>query len=288
MIKTILVRATGDASGEAAYAAAHSLARRFGAHIDALHVRVDPVEVAVAVSSEGASGMFLEKIIDNLERDADAEEARARRRFTTFCADAGVPIADPAANAGRLSAMFHVETGQESSWMCTYGRGADLVIAPRGVPNNDAVARATLEPLLFETGRPLFIPAAIVSTSAVADHVAIAWKATPEAARAVAFALPFLVDAAKVTILAVEEEDGHRDEAARLVRYLACHRIGASLERLTAGTAGAAATLLAAAKARSGLLVMGGYGHTRLREWIFGGFTQRALDHAELPVLMVH
>lgn len=288
-MKTILVRATDDESNSAAYAAARCVARRFGAHIDALHVRLDPVDVAVAMPTEGAGGTLLQGIIDSLERDADAGEAKARARFMTFCSDAGVAfIADPAKSAERPSAMFHVETGQVARWMCAYGRTSDLVIASRGAPGNDAVARSTLEALLLETGRPLLIPAAASSTPELADRVAIAWKATREAARAVALAMPFLTHAAAVTVLSVDEEGGQRDDTDRLIRYLRWHGITANSERFIAGPDGAAATLLAAAKAKSGLLVMGGYGHTRLREWVFGGFTQCALDNADLPVLMAH
>jgi nucleotide-binding universal stress UspA family protein len=288
MIKTILVRATDDLSGAPAYVTAGCVAARFGAHIDALHVRLDPVEVAVAMSTEGAGGTLLQGMIDRLEQDADAAEVKVRTQFVTFCSKAGLSlITVPDMNA-RPSAMFHVETGQETRWMSTYALTTDLAIATRGAPGDDAMARSTLEALLLETGRPLLIPADAAPPSDFADQIAIAWKATPQAARAVAFAMPFLAQAAKVTILSVEENEGRRDEAARLARYLGWHGIAARIERLTAGADGAAATLLAAAKAQSGLLVMGGYGHTRLREWVFGGFTQRALDQAELPVLMAH
>jgi nucleotide-binding universal stress UspA family protein len=289
MIKTILVRARRDGSGVAAYATARCVARRFGAHVDALHVRPDSVEVAVAMSTEGSGGVLLQGIIDHLDRDADADEAKARAQFTIFCSEAGLAlVADPAASAKRPSAMFHVEIGQEARWMCTYGRTSDLMIASRGVPGDEALARSTLEALLLETGRPLLIPTAAAPAPDVANRIAIAWKATPEAARAIALAMPFLMHAAEVAILSVEEEDGRRDESARLIRYLGWHGIAAHSERLTPGSDGAAATLLAAAKAKSGLLVMGGYGHTRLREWVFGGFTKRVLDHADVPVLMAH
>jgi nucleotide-binding universal stress UspA family protein len=289
MIKTILVRATDDASGTSAYAAALCAAQRFGAHIGALHVRLDPVEVAVAMSTEGAGGMLLQGMVDSLERDADTGEAKARAQFTTFCSDAGLAlIEDPAISAERPSAMFHVETGQEARWMSTYGLTSDLAVVARGIAGKDAVARSTLEALLLESGRPLLIPAAAPPPSAIADRIAIAWKATPQAARAVAFAMPFLTQASAITILSVDEEDGRRDDVARLVRYLGWHGITARAERLTPGSDGAAATLLTAAKDKGGLLVMGGYGHTRLREWVFGGFTQFVLDHADVPVLMAH
>jgi nucleotide-binding universal stress UspA family protein len=288
MIKTILVRAMDDTCGAAVYAIAGCVARRFGAHIDTLHVRLDPIEGAVAMSTEAAGGILLEGMIDRLEQDADFGEVKARTRFATFCSEAGLSlIAAPAAIAGP-SAMFHVETGQEARWMSAYALTTDLTIATRGLPGDDAMARSTLEALLLETGRPLLIPAAATPPSDFAERIAIAWKPTPQAARAVAFAMPLLVQATPVTILSVEEDDSRRCEPARLGRYLGWHGITANIERLTAGYDGAAATLLAAAKGQSGLLVMGGYGHTRLREWVFGGFTQRALDYAELPVLLAH
>jgi nucleotide-binding universal stress UspA family protein len=92
-----------------------------------------------------------------------------------------------------------------------------------------------------------------------------------------------------VVVLCVEEdESGPHDEAERLVRNLAWHGVAAGIERLKPSADGAASTLLAAAGDRAGLLVMGGYGHSRLREWVFGGFTRHALAEATLPVLMMH
>ena len=89
-------------------------------------------------------------------------------------------------------------------------------------------------------------------------------------------------------MLTVEEEEGRRDDTQRLIDYLAWRGFKAVAERLSPGRDGAAVSLLDMARARAGLLVMGGYGHTRLREWVFGGFTQFMLDHATLPVLMAH
>jgi nucleotide-binding universal stress UspA family protein len=290
MIKTILVPATGNPTDATPFSAAASVARVFGAHIDALHVRLDPVEAAVAMSTEGAGGTLLQGVIDRLERDAGEGEATARASFGQFCARESMPItAQPLANVAVPSAQFHVETGQEARWMAAYGLTSDLTVASRGVPGGDAVARSTLEALLLETGRPLLIPAATApAPPGLTDRVAIAWKATPQAARAVAFAMPFLTRAKQIVVLTVEEQDGRRDDVARLVDYLSWHSISASVERLDPGPAGGAETLLAAAKATAGLLVMGGYGHTRLREWVFGGFTQSVLDHAELTVLLAH
>jgi len=287
MIKTLLVPASGSDTDAVAYAAAYAIAQGYGAHIDVLHVRLDPVEVATAMSTEGAGGTLLEGIIDSLEKDANEIEAKARSIFSAFCTREGVSLASVAGGDAKVTAGFHVETGQEPRWLTAYGLTCDLAIATRGMPGDNAVARSTLEALLLETGRPLLIPGASAPAPDFADRIAIAWKPTPQAARAVTAAMPLLARAKEVTVLMVEEEEGRRDETARLIDYLGWHGVRVVTERLTPGADGAA-TLIAAATAKSGLLVMGGYGHTRLREWVFGGFTQSVLDHAELPVLMAH
>lgn len=289
MIKTILVPASGTDADAAAYVAAAAVARLFGAHVDALHVRLDPVEVGVAMSTEGAGGTLLEGIIDSLTRDADAAEAKARVAFDAFCAGHDLAVAGaPGGPDMKPTAAFRVETGQEGRWLATYGLTADLTVASRGTPGGDAVARSALEALLLETGRPLLIPGPAPLPPDFADRVAIAWKPTPQAARAVGAAMPFLARAREVSVLTVDEGGGRPDDAERLAGHLAWHGIGATARRLSPGSGGAAAALLAAAKEAGSLLVMGGYGHTRLREWVFGGFTRLALDHAELPVLMAH
>jgi nucleotide-binding universal stress UspA family protein len=125
---------------------------------------------------------------------------------------------------------------------------------------------------------------------AVPDTVVIAWKSTPEAGRAVTAAMPFLALARHIIIMTVAEGENAIEEegAARLMANLCWDGFSASVRRLQPGAQGAAETLLAAAREQAALLVMGGYGHSRVREWIFGGFTQRILRAAEIPVLIAH
>jgi nucleotide-binding universal stress UspA family protein len=292
MIKTILVTASGQDRDAATFAAALAVARPFAAHLDVLHVRLDPVNIAVAMTTDVGSGALTAGMIDRLEQDAGAREAKARDIFARFCAGAGLVEANGPSpdRAAAPSVEWHVETGEEPRWMATYGLAADLIVAPRA-SDDDAVARAVLEAVLLETGRPLLIPAAAAMPAAF-ERIAIAWKPTREAARAVALALPFLARAKEVAVITVEEPSAatknERDEADRLVRNLAWHGLAARAERLTPGAEGAAATLLAAVRERADLLVMGGYGHGQLREWVFGGFTQQVLADAPLPVLITH
>jgi nucleotide-binding universal stress UspA family protein len=290
MIKTILVSASGDDGDSATFAAALAVARPFGAHIDVLHVRLDPTGVAMAMATDAGSGALTAGLIDRLEQDAQDRAAKAQTIFAKFCHDAGLSVTDtpaPGEPAAEPSAQWHVETGEEPRWMTSYGIAADLIVASRG--NGDqAAARSVLEAVLLETGRPLFIPAAAPAPASF-ERIAIAWKPTPQTARAVALAMPFLTRAKEIVALTVEElSDEQIDDSERLVRNLAWHGVSARSERLAPSAEGAAATLLAAARERAELLVMGGYGHHRLREWVFGGFTQQVLVDAPLPVLIAH
>ena len=89
-------------------------------------------------------------------------------------------------------------------------------------------------------------------------------------------------------MLTVAERQDEHDTTERLARALAWHGLASRAEPLQAAADEAVATLLTAAKDRADLLVMGGYGHNRIREWVFGGFTQQVLTEAPLPVLMAH
>jgi nucleotide-binding universal stress UspA family protein len=146
----------------------------------------------------------------------------------------------------------------------------------------------TIEGALIDSGRPLLIAAASPLTT-VPETVVIAWKATREAARAVTAALPFLEIARQIVVMTVAEDHGVlEDEAERLMAGLRWRGVPVAVRHLQPDGHNAADKLLAAAREDDALLVMGGYGHSRLREWIFGGFTQHVLGGAELPVLMAH
>jgi nucleotide-binding universal stress UspA family protein len=291
MIRTILVAATGDPTDAATLAAALAVARPFGAHLDVLHVRADPINAGVALATGAGSGALTAGLIEQLEADVAARENRAKDNFEQFCRSAGLAVTEtPAGASDAPSAEWRVETGQEPNWLAAYGRTRDLIVASR---SPDGVSgRATLEAVLIETGRPLFIPGdaagGATAMPAAIERVAIAWKPAAQAARAVALAMPLIERASEVLIASVEERPDERDEIDQLTRYLGWHGKTPAIRRMPAGPDGAAATLLAALAGHADLVVMGGYGHSRLRQWIFGGFTQHVLAGAALPVLLAH
>ena len=286
MIKTILVPATGDDRDAAVFAAALAVARAFAAHLDFLHVRVDAVALAATMTAEGGSGVMVSGLIDRIEEDSDRREAAAKSAFDGFCARAGLALADSPSASEAPSAAWRRETGAEPDWLVAHGRAADLIVLGRPGAG-DGTGSGTLEAALIDSGRPILLaPAAPLS--GLPDKVAIAWKEVPEAARAATAALPFLARAREILVLTVEEEGAPAEPAERLARALAWRGAAVSLHRLPPGAEGAGETLLAEATKAGALLVMGGYGHSRLREWVFGGVTRRVLRNTEVPALIAH
>jgi nucleotide-binding universal stress UspA family protein len=125
--------------------------------------------------------------------------------------------------------------------------------------------------------------------SPVGGSVCIGWDDSPEASSAVIAALPFLEKARNVTILCVGGKELDPGPGSTLADYLALHGVVADVHLVDAGSRAVGEVLLEhAEQAKADLLVMGGYGHSRLREFLIGGVTQHVRAHATIPVLMAH
>jgi nucleotide-binding universal stress UspA family protein len=287
-MKTILVPAIGNQTDDAVFTSALAVARAFNAHLEVLHVRVDAAAMVAAMATDGSGATMVSGLVERIDEEATRREDTARQLFQRFCERERLAIADTPAGQQGPTAQWLRQTGDEAYWVREYGRAADLVVV--GHPEDDqGVSIDTIEAALVGTGRPvLIVPAAPLVS--LPGTVVIAWKAAPEAARAVTAAMPLLSRSKQILIVTVAEEQGLSDEeGARLMTALAWHGLkNASTRHLRPERVGAADTLLAAATEENALVVMGAYGHSRLREWIFGGFTERVLRGAAVPVLMMH
>ena len=287
MIKTILVPATGSDRDNAVFASALIIARAFAAHLEFLHVRPDAASTAIAMASDGGGATMVGGLITRLEEEASRREEKAKQLFESFCQREGLALRDAPSDPQGPSAQWCREIGAEPYWVAEYGHAADLLVIGR--PGEDeGVSLDTVEGALIDSGRPLLIPPAVPLT-AVPETIAIAWKATPQAARALTAASPFLSMAKQIVVLIVaEDQRAPEEEADRLMAGLQWQGVPVSVRHLRPQARSAADTLLSAAGEHAALVVMGGYGHSRLREWIFGGFTLRVLRGADVPVLMAH
>jgi nucleotide-binding universal stress UspA family protein len=284
----ILLPATGSPADKPVFALAVAAARQFGSHLAFLHVRPDVrQEIAAVAATDMTLGGGLESSMASMEAEADAREHGAEQAWRQFCLEEGIRLAETPGLPG-ISAEWLSEVGSLPAWLGAHGRAADLVVTGRG-REGGAIAMDVMETALLETGRPVLI-ASDLMPGPLDACVAIAWKDTREAAGAVAAALPFISKAQRVVILTVEEvaEGADRSER-RLLPALRWSNPNTSVQRLKRNGRPPVNVLLEAATAAgASLLVMGGYGHARLREAVFGGFTRAVLHQAPLPVLMAH
>jgi nucleotide-binding universal stress UspA family protein len=164
----------------------------------------------------------------------------------------------------------------------------DLTIL--GIGSHDAALRGTAEEVIFAAGRPILLVPEDLEPGAY-DHVAIAWDSSRVAARAVADAWPFLTRARTVSILSVTDEKplAHGDAGSRLADHLRKHDLAPVVSEISTADRPIAETLQShALAAGAGLLVMGGFGHSRMRDFVLGGATAGILRNLEMPVLISH
>lgn len=291
MLKHILVPVNGVAEDAAALATALAVARVFDAHITVLHSRPD-IRREIAALAAPDMGMGLSAGLDDmaarLELEADGREQVSAKAWAAFRDANGLTMAD-APGASGVSGAWQREMGDPADLVAEFGRSADLVVTGRA-REDGMVGLDVLEAALMDSGRPLLV-APDQAPPRLDGPVVIAWKNTREAAKAVAAALPFIARASSVVVLTVRES-GETDpdpSATRLVRALRWHNPKVTLRTVAVGGAAPVDAMLAATRdVGATLLVMGGYGHTRLREAVFGGFTRAVLETAPLPVLMAH
>jgi nucleotide-binding universal stress UspA family protein len=275
MIKDIVVYLDGSAEDETRLGQAEPLAAAFGSHITGIYIQSLPDVVAVA---DPAGSQILHELIDEARRNAEQAEKALRLRF------------------GRLAASNELRTGEAfpglaGDELAAAARVADLFIGSLPYVDRTRSPRI-IEAVLFDSGRPcLFVPPASKAPDNI-DTILIAWKNTREAARAVAGAMPLLQRAKVVVVGTVEEERAGEppklEPGAAIARHLERHGVNVQLRHLT-GTGNAAEALMTeAGRAAAQLMVMGAYGHSRLREWLLGGVTRTVLERSEMPVLAAH
>jgi len=147
------------------------------------------------------------------------------------------------------------------------------------------------ETTLFESGRPIIIVPYIQKVPFKTDNVMICWDGSRTAARAVADAIPIIGNSGRVEIVIVANERGKQDEieGADIGQHLARHGLKVDVHRISGGNIDVGDALLShAADSGADLMVMGGYGHSRLREFVLGGVTRSIFESMTVPVLLSH
>lgn len=282
-MKTILVPVEESTVLPSMLETALLAARRFGGQVDGLHVR----PALPGVVAAGAAGLVAATpdLVESFERQDRERTERAQSLFNEFMRAKGVgptPVAD-GPNYGWIE-----ETSPGDDAVGSRGRAYDLIVVGRPVRGQTTPAMSTLEAALFESGRPLLI-APPHAPAALGNNICIAWNGSTETARTIAFAMPFLLRARRVTVVTVEGAFVPGPSGAEIARNLA--RNGIPVEAFDAKDGGrppGEAMLAEAAANGADMMVKGAYTHSRLRQMIFGGATSQILAAAEMPVFMAH
>ena len=290
MMKTILVPASGSCTDEPVFATALAAVRALAAHLDFYHIRLSAGQPAArAPHVDFYAGAALPAALQVMSEDTEHLSEVARTHVNVFCERHEIAIREVPEQALSVSASFLEEQDHALDRLMLHARHSDLVVMGR--PSHvDYMPKFLIEDILLGCGRPLLI-APDYSPETLTGTIVVGWKETPHCARALSAAYPLLEQAQKVILLNLIEEGGAGIPASleHLAQRLKWH--GMSVE--TQSLAIPAQTLTyevsrAAADLHADLLVVGGFGHRRLRETLFGGVTQSLLKHAGMPVFMMH
>ena len=276
MIKDIVINLSVAERVSPAEDYAISVAAAFDAHIVGIAFLYDPI-----VPGSGAGYMSAE-MIEKQQRDYASATQVAVDRFAAASARAGVS-AEPL--------MLSASLAGAGDQFGRIARRFDLSMVGQAEPETSVVEEMIAEAALFESGRPVIVVPYIQNAPIKLDRVMVCWDGSRAAARAIADAIPLLERAGRVETVIVANERGKHDqmEGADMGRHLTRHGLNVEVKRIVTGDIDVADMLLShAADAGVDFIVMGGYGHSRLREFVLGGVTRSILRTMTVPVLMSH
>jgi nucleotide-binding universal stress UspA family protein len=273
--KTILVHCDAGRTTPGRLAVAAELAGRCGAHLSALHVR-HRFEAPVFSDATAA----LDALYRTYEQAVKTEEAASSAAYQ-------------AALAGqRLSSDWRVVDGYAEDELVAAARYADLVVVGQREPDPmpEATPADLPERLALLSERPILVVPHIGAATPPGATVIVCWNGLREASRAAIGALPLLKTAARVIVLTIDAEKGEQPEAGeRAGQWLARHGVKVTVQRDTAAASDVGNVILSrAADAAADLVVMGIYGHSRMREFVLGGASRTLLASMTVPLLIAH
>jgi nucleotide-binding universal stress UspA family protein len=276
MIKDIVVNLSVAGSRASATDYAVSVGDAFGAHVAGVAFAYEPVIPATIMG--GVPAELIEA-----QRSENSKAAKAALdHFDKAATRAGISAESRALSAGVAGA---------ADMFARIARRFDLAIVGQAEPDKYPPEDLIVEGALFEAGRPVIVVPYIQRGGLKLDRVMACWDGSRPSARAIADAMPLLQKAKNVQVVIVANERGKQDEVpgADMGQHLARHGLKVEVKRITAGDVDVGNTLLShAADSSADFIVMGGYGHSRLREFVLGGVTRTILSAMTVPALMSH
>lgn len=285
--RKILVPLMGAERDAHVLSAAFQVAKAFGSHVAGVFVRPDPSEVLPDLG-EGVSAGVIQEIMDASRQAANRAAATARAVLDKAAREAGAAMFDIANATNGVGGSFHVRDGLSSEVIAEEARLSDLVVFDVPADSKDVASREVLESALLNGRKPmLLVPHK--ATKIVGAKAAIGWDGGAAAAHSVSAAIPLLARAEAIEILNVTTGPIDTVKMDRLRDYLRLHGLNAVEHGINPGSQGTATALVdGATRAGAGLLVIGGYGHSRLRELVLGGVTRHVFANVTMPIFIAH
>lgn len=274
--KSILVALAAGPSAKSATKGAAMIAAAHKARLIGLHV----LDINHFIGYMGAE--MPAEIFDLQREKLMADAAQVEVEFKSICEEAGIDF------------EWHCIEGNTQRLIDQHARYADLICVCAPPASADAFTPSPIgEELVFSSGRPVLIFPQEFSAATVGDQVMLAWDGSQEAAKAISQSMGILSAASQVSLVCVADHDLQDAQADTLGtdmnRYLKSHDVQAEAITVHAGSTAVGPFLHDCAIGhRADLLVMGAYGHSRIREFILGGVTHWALRHSTIPILMCH
>jgi len=248
----------------------------FGAHVMGVAFAYDPIIPGSVM------GGIPPEFIESQRAEAEKGARAATTRFEAAAKRAGVSFESRILNASVAGA---------ADQLGRLGRRFDVTVVGQPRRDNSGPDEVIDEGVLFESGRPVVFVPFIQRSGLTLNHVLVCWDGSRAATRAMGDAMPFLEKAKKVEVVIVGSRAPKSDEVpgADVGEHLARHGMKVEVKRITSPDIDVASTILSyAADANSDMIVMGGYGHSRLREFVLGGVTRGILESMTAPTLMSH
>jgi nucleotide-binding universal stress UspA family protein len=282
-LRDILVALDTTPAARGGIELAATLAVRCDAHLVGLHTTALRSIPRDHVYFPYFDRYLLDPVYGECEEKVRAEAELTRRTFEEITKRQG------------LAAEWREATGYPAQSTALHGRYVDLIVLGQADPDDVLVPlfRPIPEEVAFMAGRPLLVVPYAGSWREIGRHVLVGWDASREATRAINDAMPLLLAAERVTVLAVDPAEGLAGDGqvpgADIALHLARHGVTATVETAMSAGIGIGNTLLSrASDLEADLLVMGAYGHSRVRELVLGGATRTVLESMTLPILLSH
>ena len=278
MFKDMLVHLDGTDGDEVRLQYAEPIASTFDAYLTGVLVNEIP-EVMIA----GDPSISAAQVVVDLQNEAVTKGDQALDKLKGRFSRLGV---------GNELRRIDVYSSRAGALLAAEARMGDIFVATRPYGHSGEGSASILEAALFDSGRGMLFVPPEGSAPAEYETILLAWQNTREAARAVADAMPFLTRAKKVIVAIVDEagpvEQRGLEPGADIARHLDRHGVNVELRHVEDWQRTSDALLNEVAKSGAQMVVMGGYGHSRFREWILGGTTRDILGKATVPVLVAH